>query len=299
MQLKAMWLKKHFSWVLLLFTVISLCFPVRVLAAENGGIGSLLTKAKNIYENSLSKVSNYKIAKTSELQTRIKSYRSIVEKKCIISLCHNLDRILVNTEEAPSQLQVKMGGKKDVEMMINKFSSKPYYVDDNGYVFGVPGATENLSKSCEYSMVIDSLINGTKPTKILANKQIIGVGLLLESEKNHILLMGARPFTFYKTDKHSGDTVLAHELIHCFRREKNLQPRLLSEQNIAEEEACTIGLENLIRHQNGFSMRGDGSGFEDVNKDGIPDGNGRYGEYLNTTTGPNWFNVYQNSTSKL
>ena len=192
----------------------------------------------------------------------------------------------------PSQLIVPQGGKK-VEKMLNNLSSESYYVDKNGYVRNIAGAPEDLNKSREYSIIIDNLINGNKPTKTYAfNSKFYGNQI--ELKNSNTVLVGKNSFT-----GHTSDTVLAHELIHSFRANQGITISPFDKNERAHEEACAIKVENMILHKNGLPMRFDGSSLDDVNKDGKPDGDNSYGKYIYDEIGQNWPGNYLNSTSKL
>jgi hypothetical protein len=68
---------------------------------------------------------------------------------------------------------------------------------------------------------------------------------------------------------------LVHERVHVARGISGLK----SESN-EDEEANAIKLENIIRNELGYGLRGDGDSSDDVNDDGIPDGDGSYGSYI-------------------
>ncbi|GKT32051.1 hypothetical protein ADUPG1_006315, partial [Aduncisulcus paluster] len=54
-----------------------------------------------------------------------------------------------------------------------------------------------------------------------------------------------------------------------------------------DEEAAAISFENIVRHELGYGLRGDGSTTSDANGDGISDGDGSYGEFIEDSD--DWF----------
>lgn len=303
-------LKKYFKLFPVVFIMTLLYLPGNVSAYDaKSKIGNILTKVTNAYNSSKTSI--------SKITTKAKQLNQL-SIKITDSLNLNLNNpFKKESTNRPSQLIVKSGGK-DVEKMLNNFSSKQYTVDKNGYVYRKSGVSENPSKSSEYSMIIDNLINGTKVTNIyLDNSTASGTYTNIPLLGNYIKV-GTKA---YKKNNNWHDTVLAHELIHSFREEKGLRTNFASigtvvrrvqdkltlkkdsvlsyfERCTADEEACTIQVENRICYKNGFQLTTDGSSFDDVNKDGKPDGDNSYGKYLNNTTGPNWFNNYLTKVKK-
>lgn len=68
--------------VLLFFIITSLCVPGSVFAADNGSfLNSVLTKAKNVYEDTLSKASDYKNETISKIQNKVNSVQTKVSNE--------------------------------------------------------------------------------------------------------------------------------------------------------------------------------------------------------------------------
>ena len=68
--------------VLLFFLITLLCVPGRVFATNYGAfIDGIVTKAKNVYEDTLSKASNYKNAQLSNLQKSLNNYQTQLNNK--------------------------------------------------------------------------------------------------------------------------------------------------------------------------------------------------------------------------
>ncbi|GEM_PF-2707470 len=302
MKIREIRLKKHFKLFLLLFIMTSLCLPVRVLAADNGRIGNFLIKAKNVCKNACSGATTSKIngsqktvnTKFNNIKSslpniknsfKINNVNKVNTKKNNIDINGTIPFFLKGTcisTVKPSQLIVPQGGKK-VEKMLNNLSSESYYVDKNGYVRNIAGAPEDLNKSREYSIIIDNLINGNKPTKTYAfNSQFYGNQI--ELKNSNTVLVGKNSFT-----GHTSDNVLAHELIHSFRANQGITISPFDKNERAHDEACTIQVENRILHKNGLPIRTDGSSFDDVNRDGKPDGDNSYGKYIYDEVGSKWF----------
>ncbi|NLD47185.1 MAG: hypothetical protein GX660_08290, partial [Clostridiaceae bacterium] len=75
------------------------------------------------------------------------------------------------------------------------------------------------------------------------------------------------------------EMALVHEIIHAARGVSGLKS--VNE----DEEAHAIKLENIIRNELGYGLRGDGDASDDVNSDDIPDGDESYGRYTNQDKG--------------
>lgn len=294
--------RKLFKSGLILIIMTSLFFPSTVFAFDIQ-TDKIFVKINKIYDTTSQKMSGFKyqinmrINKITDSLPKNLNFNKSPQKSTGLKYKINiaLNKILKKdmTSSQVSKLIVKQGGKK-AEMMLNNLSSKQYSVDKDGFVTSVPGVSENLSKSSEYSIVIDNLINGNKPTKVyIKDKLPSGIGCEYTDGTGHSIIVGSKI-----------DSDLAHESIHAFRKDQFLynESNYIAEDVCTilydDEEACTIQLENRIRYKNGLQLRNDGSSLDDINKDGIPDGDDSYGKYLNSTTGPKWFDDFLTSINK-
>lgn len=180
-----------------------------------------------------------------------------------------------------------------VEEIINKTADKVYYIDKKGFIRSASEYNENGSAT--FSKVLDALITGDR-------KVVIGLdnGWYSYNEKDGVLEEIA--FTNVNDGITIGDNrtdqvvvvndqennegsefVLAHELVHALRGEYGLRNIDADNNGINEdEESNAIRIENMIRNELGYDLRRDGDSSDDVNEDGIADGDGSYGEYFDS-----------------
>ena len=186
--------------------------------------------------------------------------------------------------------------RQSVIDMINKVASTEYYIDDKGFVKEAD-ELEDPAKSKTFSVVLNSLIDGDKTVVIgtddgwlrydeetegtdwiefEGNNSGVTIGNNLSDQ---VIVVTGRDADMKDVNGESvysgGEMALVHEIVHAARGISGLK----SESN-EDEEASAIKLENIIRNELGYGLRGDGDSSDDVNDDGIPDGNGCYGSYI-------------------
>jgi hypothetical protein len=425
-------LKRYCKGLLLVYIITSLCLPGRALAAGDGIIDSFLSKAKNAYENTLNKASDYKNAKISGIQNKIndyqtkytnvksslsgiksglsgikaglpkdigslsssalglasrlsksyvptvaltgvsgtgslsgvKSFSGIASKiseigsqklagikkyiptntgvsagiagtlssiksglsgikaglpkdigslsSSALGLASRLAKSYVPTVAVagvlpdissvskalnpPSQLRVKKGDKDVIEYVLNNFSSRPVYIDDDGYVLMDPGAKEDPNKSSNYSIVIESIINAKTPTEIwLYEDELASISRVDHSKEKNKITLGKIPAITTSGNLFDLDITTLHEFLHTFSHEEGLGMDTTTKEGRKDEEARAIREENWHRNLFGYPMRDDGSKLDDINNDGQPDGNGRYGEYFDPNNQYWWDEYYANN----
>ena len=307
-------------WLITLFIMLTmLSLPAKVLALDlnlsflnslytkinnsiNKTAGAINTGASKIGDINIRVLTSYAL-NAEALKSEIRPFKIKVRHKiktsyseAIISI-YNLERKveqqlvplkskvpLLNLKKEPSsRLIVKSGDFKYFENLLNSLSSKQYDIDEKGYVHWNSSVPEDLSKSQEYSIVIDNLIKANHTTYIYNLPNSSKGYQIYVPLKGSVVLNGDQANYIYNVIS-LPNTGLSHELTHSLRLDKGV-----FSANISEEEAGTIKLENIIRHKNNIAIRVDGSKYDDVNKDGQPDGLGYYGEYLDKNNS-NWFN---------
>lgn len=297
--------KYFLQLVLVFFLGTSLLLPLKASAIS---VNDLYEGLKNVYSSTSTTISNNinklkspflnnNTAETKSKKTTIRrafkktySEASLKLNNYQMKINNKLNKykipILRNTAGDSSQLLVvKKADAPKVENWINSLSSKQYVVDKKGNVKSVYGVPEDLNKSSEYSTVLDNLIKGNCKTRILTVKKEGSDTWMQLPLLGSLVIISDKPSTSGNITLNP-NTALSHELIHSFRWNKGL-----FNIDVAHEEACTIKLENIIRFKNGLQLRNDGSILDDVNKDGKPDGDGRYGVYANKSE-QNWFEEF-------
>lgn len=278
--------------LLIMITILSL--PNKVLALDTNislfnaldrKISNSINKVAAAFKSDLKPLKHAakRIIKTNYGKAIIKIYS--LERKADQQLAPLKNKIpLLNLKKEPSsRLIVKSGDFKYFENLLNSLSSKQYDIDEKGYVHWNSSVPEDLSKSQEYSIVIDNLIKANHTTYIYNLPNSSKGYQIYVPLKGSLVIIGDKANAIYNVT-YFPNTALSHELTHSLRLDKGV-----FSANISEEEAGTIKLENIIRHKNNIAIRVDGSKYDDVNKDGQPDGLGYYGEYLDKNAS-NWFN---------
>lgn len=245
-------------------------------------MGTMLTLSRKASAISINDLNDLITTKVSALKKDYKNKFKTAYNKQMINIVKYENNLKASgkipffkNKPDTSKLVVKHGDPVKVANMINSLSSKRVLVDKNGYIKWDQNKSVNLNKSGEYSMILDGVMNGNATTRIYAMNKPMGAFAFRLPIMGNYIFIGNSPFV-------SGNNIfmpktgLAHELIHHFRLDKGI-----FSSNIRQEEAFTIKLENIIRFKNGLKIRNDGSTLDDVNNDGKPDGDGRYGEYLN------------------
>ena len=189
--------------------------------------------------------------------------------------------------------------RSQIISLINKIAGKKYYIDKQGYLRAVPGAQEDSNKSKTYSQILDKLISTDKKTVVGINSNNEfgrGIGGLTVGDNRTDQAIILDP----NTEGEAGqEYVLAHELTHALRGSYGLKEKDLDGGINENEEAHAIVVENAIRWETGYLLRNDGSARDDVNNDGIADGDGSYGEYSGTENGNNPDKILVNDESSL
>ena len=183
--------------------------------------------------------------------------------------------------------------------LINKIASKKYYIDKQGYLQAVSGAPEDSSKSKTYSQILDKLISTDKKTVVgmdTKNESGQGIGGITVGDNRTNQAVILDPNT---NGENGQEYVLAHELTHALRGSCGLKEKDLDGGINEDEEAHTIAVENAIRWETGYVLRNDGSVRDDVNGDGIADGDGSYGEYNDPANGNDPGKLLINNESSL
>lgn len=148
--------------------------------------------------------------------------------------------------------------------LINKISSKKYYIDSNGYLKEDLAAAVDKNKSLIYSDMLDKLINSGKKIIIGQNNQWLeydkgidkinprffstendGVTIDYKGEKQ-IIIINKEGLNVEDNKDNSLDIVLAHEFIHTSFLQKN---EIVEETNV-------VSFENRIRKELNYNIRG-------------------------------------------
>jgi len=199
----------------------------------------------------------------------------------------------------PSQLRVMQGDKDAIEYVLNNFSSRPVYVDEDGYVLMDPGAKEDPNKSSNYSIVIESIINGKTPTEIwLYEDEMATISRVDHDKDKNKITLGKIPAITTSGNFFDLDITTLHEMLHTLSHEEGLSMDTTTKEGRKDEEARAIRVENWHRIKFDYPMRNDGSTLDDLDNDGQPDGKGRYGEYFDPKKQYWWDEYYANNIKK-
>ena len=159
---------------------------------------------------------------------------------------------------------------------INQIASSTYYIDEDGYLREDKNAPIKEGGSKTYSELLSGMINSDKKI-ILGRDRTYTAGEKEETLEGGIAIGDNGSDQVVIVEEDTNPYTLAHELSHAFRAIHGQRNEAKAEIN-HDEEGYAILAENKIRYETGAALRTDGDSRADVDGDGIPDGDGSYGQ---------------------
>ena len=159
---------------------------------------------------------------------------------------------------------------------INQIASSTYYIDEDGYLREDKNAPVKEGGSKTYSKLLSGMIDSDKKI-ILGRDRSYTAGEKEETLEGRIAIGDNGSDQVVIVEEDTNPYTLAHELSHAFRAIHGQRNEAKAEIN-HDEEGYAILAENKIRYETGAALRTDGDSRADIDGDGIPDGDGSYGQ---------------------
>ena len=159
---------------------------------------------------------------------------------------------------------------------INQIASSTYYIDEDGYLREDKNAPVKEGGSKTYSKLLSGMIDSDKKI-ILGRDFTYTAGEKEETLEGGIAIGDNGSDQVVIVAEDTNPYTLAHELSHAFRAIHGQRNEVKAEIN-HDEEGYAILAENKIRYETGAVLRTDGDSRADIDGDGIPDGDGSYGQ---------------------
>ncbi len=159
---------------------------------------------------------------------------------------------------------------------INQIASSTYYIDEDGYLREDKNAPVKEGGSKTYSKLLSGMIDSDKKI-ILGRDRTYTAGEKEETLEGGIAIGDNGSDQVVIVEEDTNPYTLAHELSHAFRAIHGQRNEAKAEIN-HDEEGYAILAENKIRYETGAALRTDGDSRADIDGDGIPDGDGSYGQ---------------------